>query len=226
MSPRNIVQQAQRAGLDAIAVCDHNSTHQLEEMQRLCNKEGMHLFLGVEITTREEVHLVGLFPTLEACRKIQEVIDQCIVKLNYNPEKMGDQIWVDGAEQIAGEISWYLNAPLSLSIEEVVALIHKHEGLAIAAHIDRPSYSISSQLGFVPKGLPLDGIEVSDMSKLQRLFLLQPELSQRAQYSASDAHFPEDIGRAYCKLNAEALTFEELRKALHQEDGRSIAACK
>ena len=43
-----------------------------------------------------------------------------------------------------------------LDLNEAVALIHGGGGLAVAAHIDRKSFSVFSQLGFIPAGTGFD----------------------------------------------------------------------
>ena len=103
MSPQMIANRAKMIGLDAIAVCDHNSLYQLPELKACCESLNIYLFLGVEITTQEEVHVVALLPNLEVCRQMQEFIDTHIMRLPYSPDLLGDQIWVDSEEQIAGE---------------------------------------------------------------------------------------------------------------------------
>lgn len=224
MSPKMIADRCQAVGLQAIAVCDHNSLRQLPVVAQCCQQRGIHLFYGVEITTQEELHLVALLPNWEACLQMQEYIDTHIMKLPYSPEKLGDQIWVDINEQIAGEVDWYLNAPLKCTLEKMVEAIHNMGGLAIAAHIDRPSYSISSQLGFMPTKLAIDAIEYHRLEAFQKMCLLQAELKQHSFYTASDAHWLNQIGVGRSLLHVEQLNFEELCKAFHQQDGRFIKA--
>ena len=97
--------------------------------------------------------------------------------------------------------------------------------MAIASHVDRPSFSIISQLGFIPEGLPLDALELSPgwdpeddsegrMEELQRYGL--------PLVRSSDAHFPGDIGKCYTVFLMEEASLTEVRKALFGEDGRRV----
>ena len=222
MSPQVIVERAVSKRLDAIAVCDHNSLHQLPVLQTLCEQANLTLFNAGEITTKEELQLLAVLPDQSSCCHMQTFIDHHIIKLPYSSQLMGEQVWVDANEQIDGEGEGYLNAPLKASLEEVVHFIHSVDGLAVAAHVDRPSYSIRSQLGFIPKGLILDGVEYHNKERLKQMILLQPSLNEKALYTASDAHFPEQIGSNKSILRSKDLSFDELRKALHLEDDRNL----
>jgi len=63
-SPRELVRQAQAAGLTRIAVADHDTTAALEEMSVLCREAGMAFVRGIEITAIQnggDVHVLGYF---------------------------------------------------------------------------------------------------------------------------------------------------------------------
>ena len=62
MHPSAIVDAAVRAGLDSIAVCDHNSAENAGAVQRAGNAAGLAVIPGMEITSAEEVHILGLLP--------------------------------------------------------------------------------------------------------------------------------------------------------------------
>ncbi|NCB98501.1 MAG: PHP domain-containing protein, partial [Bacteroidia bacterium] len=57
MTPSFIVKKAKEKGLDLIAITDHNSTRQCEEVVRIGKREGVEVLCGAEITTKEEVHV-------------------------------------------------------------------------------------------------------------------------------------------------------------------------
>ena len=61
MTPNNIVGMAYLKGLDAIAVCDHNSAGNLEAIGQVAQMMGVLLLPGLELNTREEVHLLCYF---------------------------------------------------------------------------------------------------------------------------------------------------------------------
>ena len=105
-------------------------------------------------------------------------------------------------------------------------LIHQHGGLAIAAHVNRPSFSVLSQLGMFPPDAGFDAIEVfvpcdagPDAAKAAAERFAVPGLPVIA---GSDSHFPADIGRARTVCVMKAPTFEELGLALRAVGGRSV----
>ena len=63
------------------------------------------------------------------------------------PEKMGDQVYVDENEDIAGEVDKYLITSAELGLEELCARVIALGGIVIPAHVDRPAFSMTSQLG-------------------------------------------------------------------------------
>jgi hypothetical protein len=100
-------------------------------------------------------------------------------------------------------------------LEEVVRTIHRLGGIAIAAHVDRPSFSVISQLGFIPPGLCLDGVEVCS----DTLPALPEDL---AVVRSSDAHRPAEIGSRYTCFLLERPTASEIEMALKRIEGRRI----
>lgn len=224
MSPSTIVRRAAEAGLDALAVTDHNTTLQTPEVARLGRERGIAVFYGAELTTREEAHLIALLPDAAAAAELQEWIDRHICRIPNRPGKLGDQVWVDEHEMIAGEVAWCLNAPLRCSAEQTAAEVRRLGGLLVAAHVDRPSNSLIGQLGFLPPGMPLDGVEYNRAERFAELLRFHPDLALYPSYTASDAHFSDQIGERTAMLRAEAATFAELKRAFACEGGRRIGS--
>jgi len=109
-----------------------------------------------------------------------------------------------------------------MNVDEVVEEIHRLEGLAVAAHIDRESYSVISQLGFIPEGLRFDALELSQTPVAEDALRLFPTPAESAFIRNSDAHFLEDIGKRTTDYTLETPTFQELRSAFHNEGGRHV----
>ena len=66
-------------------------------------------------------------------------------------------------------------------------------GIAIPAHVDRDSYSILSNLGGIPKGLPVKNIELSENCDMESFLSEHSELGNFAILRNSDAHYLWDI---------------------------------
>jgi PHP family Zn ribbon phosphoesterase len=117
--------------------------------------------------------------------------------------------------EVTGENRRLLIGATDLPLGEVVRTIHGLGGMAIAAHVDRPSFSLISQLGFVPPGLQVDGVEVCSDAL--------PALPQRLSVvRSSDAHRPEEIGSRYTLFLLESPTASEIEMALRRIEGRRI----
>lgn len=225
MSPAVIVDRALAAGLDAIAICDHNSTLQAQVVREVGKRKGLEVFLGTELTTREEVHCVVLLPDGDAAGRLQEWVDANLVKMPNVPEKFGDQVWVDAEEMIGGEVEWYLNSPMDKSVEEIADKAKELGGLFVPAHVDRQANSLIGQLGFISPMLPVDAVEYNFPDKVEHLKSNGHKyLNKHMMYTASDAHFPHLIGTNPSWLYAEELSFDELRRAFAGEGDRRIVS--
>lgn len=217
MSPSVIVETALSQGLDAIAVTDHNSTLQCPEVQALGKDAGLTVFAGAEVTTREEAHCIALFGTDEARAAFQEYLDAHLPPILNDPERFGDQVYVNGKDEIIDEVPYLLLSALDQSVGKVAAKVHSLDGLFIAAHVERPSFSLISQLGFIDPSLPLDAIEYNHPERYAKLLKGHSYLNKYVQYSASDAHSPEQIGTHYAIWKTDTPSFENLRKAFRKE---------
>ena len=219
MSPRMIVEAALSQGLDAIAITDHNSMLQCPEIQRLGEESGLVVFAGVEVTTREEAHCIALFGTDEARIDFQHYLEAHLPPIPNDPERFGDQVFVNGRDEIIGEVPYLLISALDQSVGKVSAKVRQLGGVFIAAHVERPSFSLISQLGFIDPALSLDAIEFSHPERYAKLLNNHSYLRNYIQYMASDAHSPEQIGNKYSFWQTDSLSFDSLRKTLKKEDG-------
>lgn len=218
MSPRSIAQRSRERGLDLIALCDHNSAENVLAVRKAAEHVGVEVIGGMEITTKEEVHILALFDRAGDGRllALQAIVYQSL---------QGAARWQDVREQVIAneddEVVGFNRRPLvsatRLSLEQTVETIHHLGGLAIASHIDREGFGILGQLGFIPPGLPLDGVEVSARTRCadaREMFSVPYPF-----VTASDAHVPDDIGIAYVTLyGMNEFTIEEIGVCLACRD--------
>lgn len=159
MSPRRIAQLLHERGISVAALTDHNCALNCPAFDFECRKLGITPLFGMEVQTAEEVHILSLFDSLSAVLDFSTEIYDLLPPIMNNPEKTGDQVYVDENEDIAGEIDKYLITSADISIDELAARVHALNGIVIPAHVDRPAFSLSSQLGFIPDG-DWDALEV------------------------------------------------------------------
>ncbi|MDP3450353.1 MAG: PHP domain-containing protein, partial [Anaerolineaceae bacterium] len=71
MIPPLIVEYALDLGINLIAITDHNASANIEAVQKAARNTPLHVLPGMEIQTREEVHSLCLFDTLEQIMQLQ-----------------------------------------------------------------------------------------------------------------------------------------------------------
>lgn len=221
MSPLAIIRQAKKKGLDVIGICDHNSTKNVAAVRQAGQREGLAVIGGIEVCSEEEVHILGLFDEEKNLRDMQRLIDQNLHGEN-NPELFGQQCLCDEQDVVVGREAKLLIGATMLSVEEVVENIHRLGGLAVASHIDRDSFSLFSQLGFVPEGLQIDALEVSLRYSVEEARNCFPQTRGYPLVHFSDAHRLEEIGIAFTTFTGDEFSVTELQKALLGEDGREV----
>jgi PHP family Zn ribbon phosphoesterase len=194
MTPNNIVNMALLKGLDVIAVTDHNSAENARAVIKAGEKAGLTVIAGMEIETSEEVHVLSLFPSADAAEEVQRQVYRSLPDAK-NPENIfGSQLLFDESDNITGKNERLLLTATSLGITEVFRLVAAAGGIAIPSHVDRPSYSILSNLGFIPDELPLTAIELSkNISDKNEFYKMRPELKKYKAVFNSDAHSLGDI---------------------------------
>ena len=206
-------------GMDLIALCDHNSAENVGAAMRAGLKRGLHILPGIEVSSREEVHVLAIFDTEEQAIRMQEIIYRHLKGTN-RPEIFGDQVVANEFDEVECFNDRLLIGAVQLELQGLVKEVHRLGGLCIASHVDRPAFSILSQLGFIPKDLPLDALEISRHQKADSLNKEIPGLEGFTIVAFSDAHFLDDIGRPYSSFFLEAPNVHEIRMALRQETGR------
>jgi len=222
MSPRAVVRRAREAGLDVIAVTDHNTTENAAAVIEAAAGTGLAVLPGIEMTTAEEVHILGLFDAGAALGPFQAEVYGNLPDLPSKMRFVDDQVIVDAADYVTGFCPRCLFGATLFSVHDAVELIRSHGGLAIACHVDRESFSIISQLGFIPPGLELDAVEVSPRMSVDAARAAFGPFDDLPVVRFSDAHRPEEIGSAATDFFVEGPGLEEIRRALAGEGGRRV----
>jgi hypothetical protein len=231
MKPAAIVREAALKGMAMIAVCDHNSAGNVEAVAAAAARlpDGPVVIAGIEITTAEEVHVLGFFPDAAAARAAAAEVTAELplwrplaVRTSAAGARQPEQELVDADGGLMGIEERMLAAASRFTLSQTVDLIHRHGGLAVAAHMDRRSFSVPGQLGFLPPDVPFDGLEISAAGASRGR---AAEFSGHGLplLSSSDGHFLEDIGSGFTVLDVEEPDFAELAKALRGIGGRGCS---
>jgi 3',5'-nucleoside bisphosphate phosphatase len=221
MAPPGIVERAIAAGLDIIAICDHNSAGNVNAVQEAAKKR-LCVFAGMELATAEDIHILGIFPDTTAAMAAADKVAQTLPMASKRyAKKFGKQLILDAAGRVKEHEERMLTASSGYSLAEAINLIKRYDGLAIAAHINRPAFSIFSQLGIFPDDAGFDAVEIFcppllnvDVEKYA--FLGLPMIV------SSDSHYLADVGRCRTKFKMASACFEEFAKAIKGVDGRKV----
>ncbi|MEE9523590.1 MAG: PHP domain-containing protein [Thermodesulfovibrionales bacterium] len=222
MTPSKIVIKALDAGLDIIAISDHNSAENVEVAIEIAQEHNITVLPAMEITTSEEVHLLALFGNLDDCLNVQKEVHRSIFRVPLYKHDETSQPVVNKKDEILSFNPLPLINATDIPLALIVDLIHNNNGLAVACHIDREAFSIISQLGFIPSGLPLDAVEVSyhvSSDEEAKNFLTGQYYSIA---SFSDAHYLPDIGRRTTEFYLENPTIHEISMSLRSEGERKL----
>jgi predicted metal-dependent phosphoesterase TrpH len=213
MSPRDIVARAQKAGLDIIAVTDHNMVENAIYASEIGKKNNLLVLPGMELQTMEEIHLLAIFGSAETALSFQRRIYESLPPVPNNADYFGDQVVVDENDEIVRFEERLLLNSVQISVDEAVSLIKSVGGIVIPSHIDSPTFSIISQLGYVPETLAVDALEIRDRNKIPEVlpFIMKKDLPF---VTFSDAHYLADIGKRRTPLSLAGPRFEAILEAL------------
>ena len=123
------------------------------------------LLPGMELTTREEAHMLCYFRTVQACMAFGEAI-----YAHLAPTLNNERFW--GRQQVMNErdeeMTWserLLIGALDLPFEAAPRASARRAGCA-CRHINRGSSGVLGALGFLPQGVHYDALEVSPAAPL------------------------------------------------------------
>lgn len=188
MTPNNIVNMSIIKGLDVISVTDHNSCGNVRAVMEVAG-DRLLVIPGMEIETSEEVHVVCYFREITDCEKMHKEVKKHMPKIKNDEKIFGEQLYMNSEDEVIGREENLLVTATDLDIFEVFELAKKFNGVAIPAHIDRSSYSVLSNLGFIPPELEIPTVEITPKNRQK----YEDEYKKYNIISNSDAHYLEDI---------------------------------
>lgn len=218
MTPRNIILHAQKIGVDIIAITDHNACDNVPaaiEAAALSNSNILVL-PGMEVESKEEAHFVVLFEKMRQLKEFEKFVKENMSGLKNKPDMFGAQFIVDSDDNFIAEKEELLISSLNAGIVEILEKVNSLDGIIFASHVDRPTYSIISQLGFIPADLDLAAVELSpnltDIEEAKKMF---PSISSFPIIINSDAHTIYDfVNGPKTSFYLKELSFSEIKKYL------------
>ena len=201
VTPGQIIDAALAAGLEAIAITDHNSTEATDEMRRAAAEKGLVIFPGIELSTVGG-HILALFPLDTPLTELRDFLNHA----GLDRHQWGDSINVTSGDT-----------------EEALRKIAERGGLAIAAHVERwPSGFLETQQ---PRAVKMAIHASNHLSALEiTISRNKPRWNAGAMRGyprklactqGSDAHALGEIGRRPVYIQMESISLDALREAMN-----------
>lgn len=221
MIPPLIVQAALEKNIDIIAITDHNASANVRAVQKAAEGTGLSVLPGMEVQSREDVHLLTLFENVETLEVWQQHVDRHLPDLPNDAEYFGEQFVVDETgDFIRTEPRLLLNST-EFSIDEVFQRVDALGGIVIPAHVERKSYGLFPSLGLISDEWHLLALEISRHTSPEQAAASFPALRKYPLIQSGDVHrLDEFLGSTIFTLSSSTLM--ELRMALHNIDGRRV----
>ena len=198
MTPNNIVGMAFIKGLDVIAVCDHNSARNLPAVKAAADLMNVLLLPGMELTTREEAHMLCYFRTVQACMAFGKEIYAHLAPTPNDERFFGRQQVMNEQDEEIGVEERLLIGATDLSLAECTGEVRRRGGIAVPAHINRGSSGLLVNLGLMPEEPSFPLVET-----WAELPINEELLRGRGVLNASDAHQLGSIREAVFALDTE-----------------------
>lgn len=213
MTPNNIMNMAKIKSLDLVAITDHNCGKNVAACTKLGDDLDILVLPGMEVQTREEVHMLTYFDSIETLNAFEKQLESYRMKIPNRPDRFGHQWVMDDQDHIIEEYPYALILSLDLSIDELSDLVLKYEGILVPAHINKGSNSLLTNLGFIPPNLKFDYIEIFNQSPYPEALI-----ETYGVLSNSDAHSLEKINEAEYFMDVESRSLESVIKYLKRKD--------
>ncbi len=216
MTPNNIAGMAVLAGLNVVALTDHNSAKNCPGFFAAAKKNGIIPIAGMELTTNEDIHVVCLFKNLENALLFDEYVDAHRMKVPNRIDIFGEQLIMNGDDEIVGREDYFLPAASEISVDSVPEIVEKFGGICYPAHVDRPANGIIETLGTFPDTPGFKCAEFYDNDKTDDCKIRYPELCSRRILVSSDAHHLWDIRdkSAYFDIDDEPYSSARVREEI------------
>lgn len=212
ITPENWLLMYMRAGIDCVAITDHNSGEWIDKLKTALiamefadpKPQGyrkLYLFPGVEISASGNIHILALFDPNAGTAEIQSLLGTIRFPTKHNGT----------TDAVSPE-----------SVENVINAIHLAKAIAIPAHVDEVC-GVFTLTGFTfTQAISTDGllaIEVIQKSRAKPELYIQSKL-QLAEVVGTDSHIAAQIGTNYTWVKMGEPSLDALKLALHdREDG-------
>ncbi len=221
MIPPLIVEYALDLGINLIAITDHNASANIVAVQKAASNTPLHILPGMEIQTREEVHSLCLFDTLDQIMQLQKLVTETLPPIKNEAEHFGEQFVVDETGDFIRREEQLLLVSSSLSLNDAWKVVNELGGLFIPAHVNRKAFGLLETLGLVPTDIQIEALEISKHLNPADAVKQFPQIKGYPLIQDGDVHRLDEFnGRM--TLFLEKPSIDEIRMAIHSKNNRLI----
>ena len=221
MIPPLIVQTALEKNIELIAITDHNASANVRAVQKAAKGTQLTVLPGMEVQSREDVHLLTIFETIAALEVWQAEVDRALPDLPNQPDFFGEQFVVDETGEFIRNEPRLLLTSTSFSIDEIFTRVKSLGGLVIPAHVERTTYGLLPTVGLISEGWQLLALEISRHSTPEKAAAAFPAVRGYTLIQGGDVHQLDSfLGTTVFTIASPTLM--ELHMAFHHMDGRDV----
>lgn len=221
MIPPLIVRQALEQKIDIIAITDHNASANVRAVQKAAEGTNLTVLPGMEVQSREDVHLLTLFENIETLEQWQIQVDEALPSAPNNVSYFGEQFVVDETGEFIRNEPRLLITSTSFSIDEIFEQVKLLDGIVIPAHVERTSYGLFPSLGLISDEWDVLALEISRRTTAEKVAVTFPATRRYPVIQSGDVHrLDEFLGTTIFTIDSPTLM--EVRMALNNIDGRSV----
>ena len=220
MLPPLIISEAKLRGIDLIAITDHNASANIVSVQKAALGSGITVLPGMELQTKEEVHVLCLFDTIDQIIEFQVIVDNKLPPIKNRPDFFGEQLVVDENGDFIRKEEQLLITSTALSLNEAYHFVNEIGGILIPAHINRKANGLLEILGFVPDDIPFLALEISRHISPKEAKEKFPQINSFEIIQNGDVHrLSEFLGTTIFEIEYPIIS--EIKLALQKEGNRS-----
>lgn len=218
MTPSNIAGMATLAGVNIMALTDHNTVKNCPYFFKAAKQNGIIPIAGMELTTAEDIHIVCLFEKLDEALSFGEEIEKHRILIKNRTDIFGDQLIMDENDNVISTDEYLLSNATDIPVDEVPKIVKAFNGVCYPAHVDRTSNGIIAILGDFPPTLKCDIAEFHDSEKISEYKERHPILQRKKILVSSDAHYLWDIRDAedFIEIDDEPCSSDLVRQRLFE----------
>lgn len=197
VSPEDIIEVADRVGLELLAITDHNTAAWVDRIRAASKGKGVTIVPGAEITTPEG-HILALFDIDCEVTKIEDLLVRIGIPRNQH-----------GREE----------AISTSHAEEIIREIQKAGGLSIAAHANENNGLLKTKGQYKLKIVPMQELAALELTKqgdIERFCVgkVSQDYAAKACTHSSDSHCLAEIGRRVTYLKMHSVSLHGIQQAL------------